>query len=155
MKSNFIYILNYFQADMSTLNKLRNLVNKNKAKMNLVGNHTLNKNQYYKKLKPFIYGKCIIVTLKTDLEKQKYFFKILESELLNLNIYINGILIHDIYYTISNLNYLFNKLQPIRIIPYSIIYFYQILKTKQIQSVINSYNLLRTDITTKLLQYTI
>lgn len=140
--NEFIYILTYFHANMEKLNTLRDFTISNNSSINLIGQKKINEykktnKNLYNKLKYLIYGKCIIITTNKKIQEQIIFFNNLKQTINDLNIYINCVLINNIYYTIPNITYLYNLISKLNynnlLFPYSFIYFLQVLTTKSKQ----------------------
>ena len=120
---------------MEKLNSIREFSNINSAEIKLISKKQLKKNKNAKLgIDNLIYGKLITISLTAALEKQITFFEELITFTKTINIYLNSILIDNVYYTITNLKKLF-KLHTYKnnnsFNLYNIIYFFQILKYRQ------------------------
>ena len=150
------YLLTYFHANMELLNKIREFTLEHNASIQLISKKQVNKSNKY--IKNLVYGKLILITLEGNLESQINFTNKLNEFVKSLNIYINNVIIDNTYYTITNLNKLYEqyKINKANIINYySIIYIFNTLKQVQNQhylSLINYFNLKQHLITSQIIK---
>lgn len=121
---------------METLTKIREVSSNYEAKIQLLSKKQIKKQKNVNtELSSLVNGKIIVITLINTFEKQMYFLEQLNILIKPINMYINTILVNNIYITLSNIQSLYvlhkNKIIP-QLINYNIIYFYQILKYNQI-----------------------
>lgn len=146
-KIEVIYILNYFQANIEKLNQLRSFVTKNKSIINLLGKKEIielkkNNNSFSYFLEKLIYGKAIIISSTKKINECQHFTNQLIEIANKLNLHINSIIINkETYLTLHNfLLFLNNKKENSNNYlntPYQLLYFFNILKTKQ-KNLLNS-----------------
>jgi hypothetical protein len=105
-----VFFLSYFNLVFEDIKKLRALFKRLNIRLTLIGPSFLKskKNKY----QDFVFGKCIMGvstdTLSAHLEKLRIVEKELEGSLKN--VYLYGLFIDDVFYTRTNIQLLYHRL---------------------------------------------